>query len=441
MKRRVLNGMLALVLAAVAAFAGEAKLQDGDFVAVIGDSITEQKLYSVLIEDYLLMCQPAAKLRQMQFGWGGETAGGYLRRMANDTLPYKPTVVTTCYGMNDGGYRPFDPNGQGKWYRDSQTAVVKKFKEAGVRLIVVGSPGCVDADTFRGDPAQATMYNPTLAKLRDIAKEVAQKEGVVFANVFDPMVDVMTKAKARYGNAYHVAGSDGVHPWSNGHLVMAYAFLKAIGCDGNIGTITVDLAAGKATASDGHKVLGVQDGAVQLESSRYPFCFVGDKNPKSPHSPRGILDLFPFNDELNRLTLKVTGAKDSHLKITWGKESKVFAAADLAKGINLAAEFLDNPFLAPFDEVHKAVRQQQRYETSLIKDLVNRLPRFRQMVPEEGEAFDRIRASASKRSKAMFDAAAAKVVPVKHALRIEAAPEPKPEPKPEAPAKGAAPTK
>ena len=43
-------------------------------IAVIGDSITEQKQYSVFIEDYLLMCQPAEKLQVAQFGWGGETA-------------------------------------------------------------------------------------------------------------------------------------------------------------------------------------------------------------------------------------------------------------------------------------------------------------------------------------------------------------------------------
>ena len=30
-------------------------MRDGDFVAVCGDSITEQRLYSVLIEDYLFM--------------------------------------------------------------------------------------------------------------------------------------------------------------------------------------------------------------------------------------------------------------------------------------------------------------------------------------------------------------------------------------------------
>ena len=50
-------------------------LKDTDFLAICGDSITEQKLYSLYIEDYLLMCRPHANLRAMQFGWGGEVVG------------------------------------------------------------------------------------------------------------------------------------------------------------------------------------------------------------------------------------------------------------------------------------------------------------------------------------------------------------------------------
>jgi lysophospholipase L1-like esterase len=410
---------VALFVAAAAGLAAEAKLQEGDFVAVIGDSITEQRQYSVFIEDYLLMCQPAQKLRVTQFGWGGETADGFRRRMANDCLPFKPTVATTCYGMNDGGYRPFDPNGQGKWYRENQKAIVESFKKAGLRLIVVGSPGVVDSDTFHHKPEDATMYNETLSKLRDIAREVAESQGVVFANVFDAMMAAMTKAKTKYGKAYHVAGGDGVHPDRNGQLVMAYAFLKALGCDGNIGTITVDLADGKATATDGHKVLSCQGGTVELESSRYPFCFFGD--PKATGSTSGMIEFFPFNEELNRFTLVVKGAKADRLKVTWGKASKEFDAAALEKGINLAAEFLNNPFCEPFQAVEKAIRAQQDFETPAIKDVINKIPTFKNLVPEEAEAFERVRAAILKRDSALHDAAAAAVVPVRHTLKVEPA--------------------
>ena len=251
-------------------------LQQGDYVAVIGDSITEQRLYSLFIEDYLLMCKPAADLRATQFGWGGETALGFAARMANDCLRFQPSVATTCFGMNDGGYSPMDP-GKARRYRTAQIAIVNQLKRAGVRLIVVGSPGCVDADTFWGhSPDRAAMYNKTLAELRDIARDIAREQGVVYTDVYDPMMSAMTKAKAKYGRKYHLAGGDGVHPDRNGHLVMAYAFLKALGCDGNIGTITVDLQGGKAETSEGHKILGCDKGQVEVESSKYPFCFYGD---------------------------------------------------------------------------------------------------------------------------------------------------------------------
>ena len=208
--------------------AARAQLQPDDLVAVCGDSITEQKLYSVYVQTYLLACKPQPDLRAMQFGWGGEVSWGFLERTENDVLRYKPTVATTCYGMNDGGYGPLAEE-RAKRYGEAMTNIVKKFKDNGVRFVVVGSPGAVDSDTFRKDPAAAEVYNKTLGQLRDMCKEIAAEQGVAFADVHAPMMQVMTAAKKKYGPAYHVVGADGVHPAANGHLVMADAFLKALG--------------------------------------------------------------------------------------------------------------------------------------------------------------------------------------------------------------------
>src|SRR5215211_3932690 len=168
--KRLASVFLSLLLAVSAG--AQNQLQKGDFVAVCGDSITEQKLYSVYIEDYLLMCKPKGQLQTMQFGWGGETAGGFLERMANDTLPYKPTVATTCYGMNDGGYAALTDERR-KLYIDATTKIVEGMKKAGVRFIVVGSPGAVDTTTFKN----AEVYNKTLAQLSDAARDVAKRQG------------------------------------------------------------------------------------------------------------------------------------------------------------------------------------------------------------------------------------------------------------------------
>ncbi|HWE04811.1 MAG TPA: SGNH/GDSL hydrolase family protein [Tepidisphaeraceae bacterium] len=441
MKRSTLLAGLSLLLGGSMALAADGGLKAGDHVAIIGDSITEQKQYSVMMEEYLLACQPAKNLQTMQFGWGGETAGGFKRRMENDCFRFHPTAATTCYGMNDGGYSPQTP-AKAKSYKDNQTAIVEGMKKAGVRLIVVGSPGCVDSYTFKHDKTDASdklsekaeMYNPTLASERDIAKEVAQEQGVIFADVFDPMVSAMKEAKAKYGNKYPVAGGDGVHPGANGHLIMAYAFLKGLGCDGNIGTISVDLAANKATATDGHKVLSDNNGVVEIESTRYPFCFPAKKGAKleDPSNARGILPFVPFNQDLNRLTLVVTGASTGKVKVTWGDESKEFEAAQLAKGINLAAEFLDNPFVEPFEKVHAAVVKQQAFETPMIKTTINGIafPK-KPAAPKAGQVAApvtneppkdpaKIVEEATAKDNALSEDAVKSVEAVKHTIKVEA---------------------
>ena len=407
---------VAVIATVVAPFFTTAEnLKPGDFVAVIGDSITEQKDYSVNIENYLLMCQPVAGLKAMQFGWGGETAEGFKNRMVNDCYRYNPTVATTCYGMNDGGYGRMDEK-RAQWYHDNQKAIVQGMKKAGVRFIVVGSPGAVDLNKYHGNKEQAELYNQTLAQERDIAHKVADEEGVAFANVFDPMHEVMLKAEAKFGAQYHVGGGDGVHPAHNGHLIMAYAFLKALGCDGNIGTITCDLASGQSTATDGHKIISSQNGTVEIESTRYPFCFYGQTG--DPNSTRDVLEFLPFNQDLNRLTLIVKGATGK-TKITWGAKSKEFDAAQLAVGINLAAEFLDNPFSAAFLKVQQKVQNQQNLETPMIKTWVHGLPQFKADMPEDSDCFDKIVADMGKKDQKLMGEAMTAVEPVKHTIKIE----------------------
>lgn len=392
-------------------------LQSGDTVAICGDSITEQKLYSVFIEDYLLMCQPSADLKAHQFGWGGERADGFLNRINAEVLPFAPTVATTCYGMNDGAYAPIDAGRQAA-YRKSTEAIVKQFRAAGVRLIVIGSPGPVDSDTFDrfGRSIKAAAYNQTLADLKRIAGEVAHEQSAIFADVYTPMTQVMQAAKAKYGTDYHVAGADGIHPAPNGHLVMAYAFLKALGCSGDIGTFTWDAQSGIATATEGHKITSTTKGVIEIESTRYPFCFSG--KPEDPNSLTGVLDFLPFNEELNRFCLVVRNGGAKQVRVTWGETTKVFSAAQLERGVNLAAEFLDNPFAEAFAKVDGVVRAQQNFETPAVKDVLHQLPGWGKLLPEEAESLGRIRVAAIQKAQALSQAARASVTPVRHQIKI-----------------------
>jgi len=417
-KTTIVTLVLIMLTIATAAVAQDIPgLRQGDFIAICGDSITEQRLYSVYIQDYLLMCRPAANLRTLQAGWSGEQAPGFQKRMENDVLMLGPNVATTCYGMNDGGYSPMTAE-KAQRYRDSQRAIVKKFKENGVRLIILGSPGCVDSNTFHKNPEEAAMYNKALAELRDIAREVAKEQNVTFANVYDPMMDIMEKTKAKYGRSYHLAGGDGVHPDFNGHLVMAYVFLKALGCDGDIGTITVDMASGNAQATKGHKILSAKDGAIEIESSKYPFCFFGD--PAKPRSTRGVIEFLPFNEQLNRLVLVAKNIDaDAECKVTWGDASRQYMGAELAEGINLAADFLDNPFSEPFRRSEQVIAKQQEFETRLTKSLLHRIPEYLRYVPDAKQELHIVVEKLCKKDKEMSEASSASAVPVRHSIKIE----------------------
>lgn len=395
-------------------------LSKGDRVVIIGDSITEQKLYSRYIEDYLIACQPQLNLWVYQLGWGGEWAGGFLQRMDSDLLPLKANVITTCYGMNDGGSKPWDES-TGQKYQADMKALVERAKAAGMK-VVVGSPGAVDTDFFRGPNATPAQYNDVMDHLKAIDRQLAAEEGVVFANVHDPLMSAMSAAKSAMGKEYHVCGGDGVHPQANGHVVMAYAFLKAMGFDGDLGTIRVDLA-GVTTATGGHKVLSSRGGRVEIESTRYPFCFQGDGNEKSPKSMRSILPYVPFNDDLNRLTLVVSGLESDRAKVTWGAQTRSFSREQLAKGINLAGEFLDNPLADAFKKVDEAVAAKQNLETYYIKVVLHELPS--KVADQKGDAEleaafetiqDRLKTRHEKLSQAVRDA----VVPVTHTIVIEA---------------------
>src|SRR5438067_13002584 len=116
-------------------------LKKGDRLAICGDSITEQKMYSRIMETYLTVCVPDLEVTVRQYGWSGERAPGFLARMTNDCLRFKPTIVTTCYGMNDHEYRPYEDR-IGQTYEEKSAAIVEAFKANGAR-VVVGSPGCV----------------------------------------------------------------------------------------------------------------------------------------------------------------------------------------------------------------------------------------------------------------------------------------------------------
>jgi lysophospholipase L1-like esterase len=385
-------------------------------LAIIGDSITEQRLYSQFVEAYLVACAGRPDLNVFQFGWSGETAGEFLSRLTNDLILFQPTVATTCYGMNDGEYGPYT-DAIGLAYETNMRGVVTGLQNLGVQTIVIGTPGAVDSTYFRYGTTP-DIYNQNLGELAAIDQRLAAELGQPFAELHALMSNTMVRAKATLGEGYDVCGTDGVHPGPNGHLIMAYAFLQALGCNGRIGDLTLDMA-GPPTVSAGHRVLSSSPGRAEIESTRYPFCFEGDTN--SSAGTRSITPFLPFNPALNRLLLRVSNLGTERANVTWGGQTKEFSRAQLGTGVNLAAEFWPTPFAAQFRRVLDAVTAKQYFETILVKRFITALRGC-----PNGAAGASPPASASSvvaqrmmAQQAELEAAAHRaVVPVKHTLRV-----------------------
>lgn len=410
--------------------AKELLLRKGDRLAICGDSITEQRMYSVILETYLTACLPDLEITSRQYGWSGEAANGFINRFKNDVLRFKPTIATTCYGMNDFAYLAYnEPTATA--YRENLNTIIDEFKAAGTR-VVIGSSGIIDSvpDWVKTGEVTQQELNLTLAKFRNIALEVAAAKGVAFADIYRPMLLADYDAKKKFGPTFKLAGGDGVHPSWSGQLVMAYGFLKGLGLNGDLGTITCDESAvgngtlGSAVGENGHAVTSTKNDyaagielptsmTLHIKSSRLTFSPQPGPRDKDDSISTGMA-LVPFDDELNRFILRILKPKGAQYKVTWGENSNTYTAQQLEAGINLAKEFPINPLSPAFRKIWDAIQKKQEYDTRQIKTLVHG--------PEGAVDMEATFALTEKARDLLVKEVAAAVAPVDHTLTVAVIP-------------------
>jgi lysophospholipase L1-like esterase len=218
-------------------------LKDGDTVVFYGDSITDQRLYTTFTEAYVVTRFPKLNVRFVHSGWSGDRvdggAGGTIdTRLRRDVLVYQPTVVTIMLGMNDAGYRLFDPD-LFKSYRAGYEHIVKTLKTAlpNVRLTAIQpSP----YDDITRPPMFEGGYNNVLVSYGKFVRELATREGLLCA-------DLNTSVAATLGRANHEDPAlaqklipDRVHPSAPVHLLMAEALLKAWNAPAVVSDVEID---------------------------------------------------------------------------------------------------------------------------------------------------------------------------------------------------------
>ncbi len=226
---------------------GPLLLEQGDRLAICGDSITEQKMYSRIIETYLTACTPQLEITARQYGWSGEKTDGFLGRMDNDCLRFEPTIATLCYGMNDARYRPFDVT-NGQWYEDHYRAIVRKFKDAGVRVAArlarlrgedrfLGREPQWDARRAEREPLCATRHCNRSGASPRTSRSPTSSGRCSKPKCLDP-ASTVRRPTSRTRSPAKTASI----PVGQGTSIMAYAFLRAMGLDGQIADLSIDMS-------------------------------------------------------------------------------------------------------------------------------------------------------------------------------------------------------
>ena len=351
--RRLLFTLVAIELLAASALAGEFFIKDGDRVVFLGDSITEQRLYTTYIEAYALTRHPEWKLWFRNVGWGGDTS--WLRQRAHpderqlfaadeasqqkmvedsvgrglkrDILPLKPTVVTIKFGMNDHSYQKFRED-IFKAYVRSQSELAKVLEANGARVAFLTPQPIEDK---RPDPDK-DVRNQSLRQFSDGLKEVAAKQGATFVDQFDPYMAIMLHERAADPAAI-IGGGDAVHPGPAGHTIMAWAILKGLGAPALVSRAEIDGAAGKVVAAEGCRLnnLKADQGTVAFDRSDDALPMPVDP-PAEP-----ALKLAPILQDLDRYELQVTGLPAGSYELSIdGEPAGKASSEELAKGWNLA---------------------------------------------------------------------------------------------------------
>ncbi|MFA4943409.1 MAG: GDSL-type esterase/lipase family protein [Lentisphaeria bacterium] len=272
---------LLFLLQALPSLQAATPLKPGDRVVFYGDSITEQRLYTLYIQQYIQCRYPELKATFFNAGWSGDRAPGALARLERDVLSLKPTVVTLFFGMNDGNYAALNDRTL-TTYRDNLEKIIQALQAKDVRVIVF-TPGCVDYD--RKKALGACDYNQTLEALGNAGKGLAEKYQCDFVDVHHPMLAFQTEQKARQPGFSMIP--DAVHPDAKGHLVMARQMLTAF-AEPVPPLGAADLKAG--TAEGGVQLVSQAGNQAVLKGKLPAFPFWIDPSSQGVASDCGLLE-------------------------------------------------------------------------------------------------------------------------------------------------------
>ncbi|WDF80008.1 SGNH/GDSL hydrolase family protein [Mucilaginibacter sp. KACC 22773] len=326
-----------------------APFKAGDRVAFVGNSITDGGHYHSYIWLYYMTHYPNARITCFNAGIGGDVIGQIYDRFDDDVLDKKPNVLTLTWGMNDSGYF--------EWYRaDAQDVMDKRiqgsYKYYGMLEDKLKQLPAIKKIFILGSPYDETSKFTTkniypkksiaFSKIIDFQQEAAKRNGYGYVDFYHPMAAINQREQAK-DSTFSLTPNDRVHPDNDGHLVMAYLFLKAQGLDNQyVADLSINAQNKKVLKAVNCRISNITAGADSVA-----FNYLANSLPYPIDTiPRGwgnrkkqadALKVVPFTKEFNQELLSVKGLKDGDYKVMIdGEQIGSWSARQLADGVNMA---------------------------------------------------------------------------------------------------------
>jgi lysophospholipase L1-like esterase len=323
--------------------------QNGDRVVFVGNSITDGGHYHSYIWLYYMTRFPEMQLRMFNAGIGGDVARQIDERLQDDVFSRNPTVMTLTFGMNDTGYQFLTGSAADSVYGQKiatsyasfQQILKKLHTRPGIKKILIGSSPYDETSKIKARPL--TGKNAAILKIEAFMRDAAAKNGWGFIDFNKPMIDVNAQQQQR-DSLFTLQGFDRIHPTNDGHMVMAYIFLKAQGLAGKkVADMCIN---SKTKAINGENCtitnLKTTSGSISFDylarSLPYPVDTVPQGGGKQVRSQADALNLVPFTKEFNQEDLRLSGLPSNQLfelQIDGARIGK-WTGAELDSGINLA---------------------------------------------------------------------------------------------------------
>lgn len=350
MKKILLMAVASVCLAWSAQAQTVKPFEEGERAVFLGNSITDGGHYHSYIWLYYMTRFPEMNIRIFNGGIGGDTAFDMNKRLDGDIFSMKPTSLMVTFGMNDSGY--YEYNGDNakefgeKKYQESINSfqqMEKRFKGLpDTRIVMVGTSPYDETAQIK-DNTVFKKKNETMKRLVSYQQESATKNGWEFTDLNAPMVALNQQFQQK-DPSFTLCGNDRIHPDNDGHMVMAYLFLKAQGFAGK-GVADMEINANKkqAVKAESCTVTNIKKIGKDLsfdylaEALPYPLDTIA-RGWGQKKSQAEAIKVVPFMEEMNREMLKVTGLNGKYKLLIDDEEVGTWDASDLAKGINLAAE-------------------------------------------------------------------------------------------------------